>query len=177
MDINLQNFRAWFVDILNGLYPTRNAGIAVFMISLPLAERYLRQTGKVGPDKELSDACMRELVRIFPGLRDVPTAKKFWNVYRHGFLHQSTLSLFTRGGAPLPAGWITHDNMTEAIEIRADGSFSLHPVLFSQTIIREIEAAFDVFVGVGSSAPPLPTVARLDPVTIPSTYLGTGNRP
>jgi hypothetical protein len=40
---DLDNFKAWYVDVLTPLYPHRNAGIAVFMLSLPLEERYLRQ--------------------------------------------------------------------------------------------------------------------------------------
>jgi hypothetical protein len=29
---DLDNFKAWYVDVLTTLYPKRNAGIAVFML-------------------------------------------------------------------------------------------------------------------------------------------------
>lgn len=164
------------MDVLAGLYPNQNAGIAVFMISLPLAERYLRQKRNVGPDRDLTDDCMSDLVNIFAALQGVPTARKFWATYCHGFLHQATLSTSTRSGTPLPVGWLTH-NMSEAVQIRPDGSFCVQPVLFSQTIIRMIEADFAVFAGIAAGAPPLPNIERLDPVTIPSNYIGTRGGP
>jgi hypothetical protein len=169
---DLDNFKVWYVDVLTTLYPNRNAGIAVFMLSLPLAERYLRQKNKIGPDANLDDAFMRSLCSIFPVLRDAPTAKQFWAVYRHGFLHQATLSTCTRKSEALPVGWHTHD-ITDAIQVRSDGSFCVHPVLFSETIVRRIENDFAVFAGVAEGAPALAAEARLDPITIPSTYIGT----
>jgi hypothetical protein len=171
-----QNFQSWYVDVLNALYPTRSAGMAVFMVSLPLAERYLRQKNGLGPDANLSDDVMKDLVRIFPGLRNVAEARQFWGIYRNGFLHQATLSRTTRNGTELPSGSLTHDT-AEAVQIRPDGCFCVHPVLFSQTIVREIEADFTIFAGVTAGAPPLPSVVRLDPVSIPSTYIGTSNSP
>jgi hypothetical protein len=173
---DLDNFKAWYVDVLTTLYPKRNAGIAVFMLSLPLAERYLRQKNNLGPDANLDDAFMWSLCAIFPVLRDAPTARKFWAIYRNGFLHQATLSTCTPKGAALPVGWLTHDT-TDAIQIRSDGSFCVHPVLFSEAIVREIEKDFAVFAGVAAGAPALAAVARLDPVTIPSTYIGTRSGP
>lgn len=176
MDEDWTNFKAWYADVLAALYPNRNGGIAVLMLSLPLAERYLRQKNKVGPEETLNDACMTSLVAILPALRDVATARQFWAVYRHGFLHQATLSAVARGGASLPVGWLTHDT-GEPFEIRRDGSFQVHPVLLSEEIVRVIKADFAVFAGTTAGAPPLARVERLDPVTIPSTYLGTRSRP
>jgi hypothetical protein len=59
----------------------------VLMLSLPSAERYLRQRNRVGPEEALTDACMTSLIAILPALRNVATARQFWTVYRHGFLH------------------------------------------------------------------------------------------
>jgi hypothetical protein len=176
MNEDLVNFKAWFGDVLTALYPNRNAGIPVLMLSLPLAERYLRQKNKVGPGSHLTRACMRTLIAILPALRDVATARDFWAVYRHGFLHQATLSAVAGGGASLPVGWLTHDT-AEPFLIRSDGSFQVHPVLLSQVIVGAIEADFAVFAGTAAGAPPLAKAERLDPVTIPSTYLGTRIRP
>jgi hypothetical protein len=146
------------------------------MISLPLAERYLRQKRNVGPETDLPDACMADLVAMFPLLGDVATARQFWAVYRHGFLHQATMSTSTRRGATLPVGWLTHDTQN-AVELKRDGSFCVHPVLFSQEIVRTIEADFNVFAGIAGGAPPLPSVARLDPLTMPIAYIGTHSGP
>lgn len=176
MNEDLDNFKAWFADVLTSLYPNRDAGIAVLTLSLPLAERYLRQKNRVGPEEALTDACMTSLIAVLPALRDVATARQFWAVYRHGFLHQATLSAVARGGASCRVGWLTHDT-AEPFEIRPDGSFLVHPVLLSQQIVRAIEADFAVFAGTAAGAPPLARVERLDPVTIPSAYLGTRSRP
>lgn len=173
---DLANFRAWFGDVLAVLYPNRSAGIAVLMLSLPLAERYLRQKNTLTPKADLTDACMSSLISIVPALRDVATARQFWKIYRHGFLHQATLSAVARSGESPLVGWLTHDT-AEPFVIRPDGSFQVHPVLLSEAIIGAIEADFAVFAGTAAGAPPLARVERLDPVTIPSIYWGTRNPP
>ncbi len=110
MDTDLKNFRAWYAQILEKLYPDPNAGMAVLMLSMPLLERYLRNKVGCAPGQDLNDAWHDGLLRIFPVLTDRATARKFWSVFRHGFLHQVTLSLKTRRGRlPLPAGELTHD--------------------------------------------------------------------
>jgi hypothetical protein len=167
-----KNFKDWYVDVLELLYPNHNAGIAVFMISLPLLERYLRQKNGRAPADGLNDACHSDLRVIFPSLPNVATARQFWSVYRDGFLHQATLSLHTRSGAGLPVGWLSHD-IAIAIELRADGSFVVQPELFSKQVIRTIQSNFGVFASVGAGAPPLPVVQKIDPITIPSTHIGT----
>ena len=91
-------------------------------------------------------------------------------------MHQATLSAFAVGGAALPVGWLTHDT-EEAFAIRQDGSFQVHPVLLTQAIVHAIEGDFAVFAGTAAGAPALARVERLDPVTIPSAYLGTRSRP
>jgi hypothetical protein len=176
MDEDLANFEAWYACVLATLYPNDKAGIAVLMLSLPLAERYMRQRNKVGPEAGLTDDCMRTLVAILPALRDVATARAFWTVYRNGFLHQATLSTVARGGSALPVGWLTH-NSGEPFVIRQDGSFQVQPVLLSDAIVRAIRADFEVFAGTAAGAPRLARVERLDPVTIPSTFLGTRSPP
>jgi hypothetical protein len=172
MSSNFENFKAWYVQILEDLYPKRDAGIAVFMISLPLLERYLRRKHNVGPDDVMSDAAMGGLSSMFRALGTVTQARAFWNVYRNGFLHQAAVSQNTRGGIALPDGWLTHD-IAEPVRVEPDGSFTVHPVLFSQVVIGTITADFATFE---ADAPPLPQVVRRDPVTIPSNYLGTGSR-
>lgn len=167
------DFDKHFVKVLGSLYGNRDAGYAVIMISMPLLERYLRQKVCIGTNS-LADSFYNEFVRLFPSAKDVPTAKQLWAAYRHGFLHQGTMSTETSSGVSLPAAYLTHD-MADAIAIRADGSFLLHPDLFSKRAVAEIVANFLVYRGTVAGAPPLPQVQRLDPVTIPAAY--SGNRP
>lgn len=156
MDNNYNNFKSWYADVLSSLYGNRDAGLVVFMISLPLSERYIRQRAGLCPDADLNDACMQHFRSIFPVLPDVQTVRQFWNVFRNGFLHQATLSRITRRGTALPAGSLTHD-ISEPVQVESDGSFCVHPVLFSQRIISEIECNFAMFVGASTTSPPLPT--------------------
>ena len=165
-------FKAWYEDVLAMLYPHRDAGIAIFMISLPLTERYLRQKSNLGPDADLSDDFMRCLVKIFSALRDVATARQFWAVYRNGFLHQATLSTSTRRGTLLQIGWLTHD-IADSIQIIPDGSFCVHPELFSKKIVSEIKADFATFAGTVAGAPPLAKVEGFHPITMHSMPIGT----
>lgn len=171
MSSNFDNFKAWYVQVLEGLYEKRDAGIAVLLISLPLLERYLRRKHNLAPEDNMTDAAMRGLWAMFPALGAVARARDFWNVYRNGFLHQATLSRSTKGGASLPSGWLTHD-IAEPIRLEPDGSFTVNPVMFSKVVLGTISQDFASFE---ADAPPLPQVARRDPITIPSTYLGTGS--
>ncbi len=167
MDEDRRNFQAWYADILQSLYSTRAGGIAVLMISTPLLERYLRQKNGRTPEQSLDDSCMETLRSVFPALVDTATARKFWGVYRNGFLHQATLSLKTRGGVPLPAGSLTHDE-SAAIRVNADGSFVLHPELFSRQVVKTIEGDFPTFVGTGNPGPrPPQVVAYASPASSP----------
>jgi hypothetical protein len=168
-----QQFKEWFEDVLAMLYPHRNAGIAVFMISLPLAERYLRQKSNLGPGADLNSDFMNHLVNMFSALGNEGTARNFWTAYRHGFLHQATPSISTRGGAGLPTAWLTHDT-TMAVEVKSDGSFCVHPVLFSQRLVDEIKRDFATYAGTVAGAPPLPKIEPFSSgITIHPTAIGT----
>jgi hypothetical protein len=151
----LRNFRAWYVKVLESLYPRRASGVATLMISFPLLERYLRQANGLKPEEVvLNDSCMTTLQTIFAALPDIATARNFWQVYRNGLLHQATLSTRTRKGTILPAGSMTHDIKVPLV-IKRNGSFVLHPVFFSQEVVRTIEANFRIFEGVGTPGPRL----------------------
>jgi hypothetical protein len=171
MSSNFDNFKACYIQVLEGLYNSRDAGIAVLMISLPLLERYLRRKHNLASKDDMTDVAMGGLCAMFPALGAVAQARAFWNVYRNGFLHQATVSRSTKSGASLPGGWLTHD-IAEPIRLETDGTFTVNPVLFSKMVLGTISGDFGVFE---ADAPPLPQVARRDPITIPSTYVGTGN--
>jgi hypothetical protein len=168
---NVDNFNAWYVQVLEGLYAKRDAGIAVLMVSLPLLERYLRRKYNSAPNDKMTDAAMNGLCTVFPALQSAAQAHDFWKVYRHGFVHQATVSRSTQGGMALPDGWLTHD-IDQPIRVEPNGSFTVHPALFSKLVLDVILRDFATFE---ADAPALPQVVRRDSVTIPSTYLGTGS--
>lgn len=174
MSTDLNNFKEWYVGTLAQMYPRRESGIAVFMITLPLLERYLRQKNRLTPSDNLTDACMIDLCSLFVALENVQVAWQFWNVFRNGFLHQATLSLKTKKGNDLPVGWLSHDK-PHPVSVESDGSIWVHPVLFSKHVIQAIEKNFEVFSGTGT---PLPTVTQYGripaPPEGPSYYHGTG---
>ena len=180
IDANRANFESWYGSVLEALYPNRDAGIATFMVTLPLAERYIRQVNAVPPDQDLNDQCMQSLCVLFPALTGVQLARQFWSAYRHGFLHQAAMSPSTRAGKSLPIAWLSHD-IAAPVEIRPDGSLWVHPVLFSQVVLAAIRSNFSVFVGHGSAGVPLPTtvIHMGTPGSLPitPTYIGTGGRP
>jgi hypothetical protein len=124
------------------------------MISFPLLERYLRQANGLKPTEDLNDNCMNTLQTLFDALPDTATARDFWQVYRNGLLHQATLSTHTRKGKILPAGSMTHD-VGVPLVVKPNGSFVLHPVLFSKEVVRTIENKFWIFDGPGTPAPRL----------------------
>jgi hypothetical protein len=170
----------WYAEVLEYLYrypsPSRNAGIATLMISLPLLERYLRQKNGLRPEQPIDGRCMATLRSVFRVFPDDATAWNFWRVYRNGFLHQVTLSLKSGGGSPLPAGSLTHD-VTVPVTVEADGSFVLQPELFSRQVVQTIEADFNTFADVGTSAPSLPQLVAIVPpasgINVPPVTLST----
>ena len=174
MKTHRENFKAWYVDVLNDLYPSREAGFVILMIAFPLLERYLRQKIQLPPQANLQDSFYDELTKLFPQLPDRTTAKNFWQVYRNGILHEVTLSKRNRSGSQMPVGWLSHDKPTVSIE--SDGSFWIHPVLFSQHVVQTIETDFSVFEGATTSQSPLPKVKT---VIIPAgpIILGTNTEP
>jgi len=162
MNEHFTNFRAWYADVLEALHANRNAGIPAFMITLPLLERYLRLKSGLTPKDDIDGTFRANLIAMFPALRDDQSANNFWGVFRHGFLHQATLSWQTKRGKDLPIGRLTHD-VPDAVRIEPDGSFTVNPVSFSRSVVRAIEQDFDTFVGEKSGSPSLPTVSQHPP--------------
>ena len=97
---------------------------------------------------------------LFPELRDVVTAKKFWQVYRNGLLHDATMSSRDRASNPMPVGSLSHDIPNIAIDL--DGRFWLHPCDFAKRVVQAIESDFATYER-NSSVERLPTVKTLMP--------------
>jgi hypothetical protein len=157
MATNFENFKSWYADTLIKLYPDRNSGFAILMIAFPLLERYLRNKKDLSPKENLNNECMDQLRGIFPVLPTIEDAWKFWNIYRNGILHQVTLSHVNRHGIDMPDGWLSHD-IHSPVEIESDGSFLIHPVLFTKQIIQIIENDFGVFEQGSAASTKLPKV-------------------
>lgn len=174
MKTHRENFKAWYVDVLNDLYPSKEAGFVILMIAFPLLERYLRQKIQLPPQASLRDSFYDELTKLFAQLPSRTTAKNFWQVYRNGILHEVTLSKRSRSGSQMPVGSLSHDKPIVSIE--SDGSFWIHPVLFSQQVVQTIETDFSVFEGATTSQSPLPKVKAV-PTPAGRIILGTNTEP
>lgn len=148
MATNHENFRAWYVDILDTLYPQRAAGFAIMMIAFPLLERYLRQRVGLTVQAQLNDTFYDELIALFPELKDRAIARQFWQVYRNGLLHEVTMSLQDRYRNQMPVGSLSHD--VPGLSRESDGSFFVHPIDFAKRVVQIIEGDFSTFEGTTS---------------------------
>ena len=142
MKEDYENFVQWFKEPLTDLYKNPHAGFATVMLSLPILERYLRQKSGVFESPNLDDRFYEEFLKMFPSV-ELPAAKLFWKVYRHGLLHQATLkALDTVLSAAVHGG---------AAEIEFDGKvFTVSPVKFSVHVVKTIEGDFGTYEGGGS---------------------------
>lgn len=157
MNTNFDNFKSWYADTLQQLYPERDSGFVILMAVFPLLERYLRHKSGLTHKDNLDDRFIDDLGKIFPVLSDRRKAWDFWNVYRNGILHQATLSRMNRKGNILPEGWLSND-INSAVSVESDGSFLIHPVLFSKHVLDIIENDFAIFEKGTAASTKLPRV-------------------
>lgn len=157
---NRVHFDRWFKQQIDKLVEDRDAGFVLVMVTFPLLERYLRQKTGAPPK---SPFYVSGLLNVLPELRTRQDAERFWRVYRHGLLHNVTMSETSHG--------LTHD--LDIVEIQQDGKVWLNPVLFARRVLATIENDFEVF----EKGHPIPTVTAyaLSPSAYgPSTvYMGT----
>lgn len=151
MKENYDNFVNWFKEPLISLYNNEHAGFAIVMLSLPVLERYLREKSGVCEKKNLDERFYKEFLKMFPSVKDTPSVRTFWRVYRHGLLHQATLRA---DGTVISAA--VHGG---AAEIEFDGKvFTVSPVKFSEYVVKTIEGDFGTYEGPGSPDHPPPRV-------------------
>jgi hypothetical protein len=162
MTTNQQDFQRWFKRPLEELYKNPDAGFIILMVTLPLLERYLRQRSGVGHGELRGSTFYRELLKLFPALPDESAAMAFWEVYRHGLLHQASGKLVSKKAGNFEEVSI-HNNDTWpiiAFDYGAKGKiFQVHSVMFSKHVIASIEADFVSFEAPLSPENPLSTVA------------------
>lgn len=175
------NFDSWYKNVLELLYPHRDAGFAILLIAFPLLERFLRLKTGTDSAQNLTDSFFDELGRLFPELKARTTAKNFWQIYRNGLLHELTLSRQTRGGVRMPTGSLSHDR--SVISIEPNGNMWIHPVEFAQRVVTTIESDFKTFEGASTSPSRLPTektypaAAATGSANAQVTILGTNTDP
>jgi len=172
---DIDNFKSWYADVLIKLFPDREAGFAILMISFPLLERLLRNRSNLLPVNHLTDVFYSELHKFLPELQTVDAAKKFWNTYRNGLLHQVSMSKQNKNGDALPVGWLSHDK--PGISVDEHGRFWIHPVDFAKRVLNEVNSDFTTF-SIKPSKQPLPNKFRLFASTKGTngehiSYLGT----
>lgn len=152
-------FKMWFRDVIKSLYEYGPGGFALLMLTFPLLERYLRSKSGTHEDKRLGKDFYRELVKLFPVLKNNDCAKKFWHVYRDGILHQATLPEQSRKGIRMAYGWLSRE--TEDIEIDFQNVFWVNPVKFAKRVIDIIEQDFPTFEALSVRAPGLAIVQKM----------------
>jgi hypothetical protein len=148
MSENLDNFSKWFKNPLSRLHKNTDAGFIILIVSLPLLERYLREKTGNFENPTLDDKFYDEFVNLFPSVGDTKAARKFWEIYRRGLLHQATLK---SPNGTVQAGL---HNAAQDIQVGydAEGSiFTVSPVKFSQKVIETIESDFPTFEAATSS--------------------------
>jgi hypothetical protein len=154
-------FNDWFKKTLSDLYVKEEAGFIVFMMSLTLLERYLRQKTGLNTRGNARKVFSSDLSRLFPKIGGIGPAEIFWEVCRHGLMHQATFRIVTESGETISEIGLHND--ADVVEYKSDGSrhcFVISPVKFSKAVIREIENDFSTFEGHGSPDHPLPEQAR-----------------
>lgn len=104
MSTHRDNFDSWYKKMLELLYPHRDAGFPILLITFPLLERYLRQKTGLASDEKLSDGFFDELTQIFPVLTSRVRARNLWQIYRNGLVHEITFSHQARSGVLMPTG-------------------------------------------------------------------------
>jgi len=157
MPTHKDNFNLWFREIIESLYKNEDAGFPLLMLTFPLLERYLRKKSNTSESSSVGDPFYDELLNFFPILNNRVNAKKFWQVYRNGILHQATLSQRDRKGINMPDGWLSGDEK-EDVHIDSSGAFWVNPVYFASHVINAIDKDFLNFEARSNSDHRLATV-------------------
>ena len=121
------------------------------MLTFPLLERYLRSKSQTY-EKSLKKPFYNELLNLFPTLTDRTNAESFWEVYRHGILHQATLS---QKKNLINKMWLS--NYKKDAIFYENNIFYVNPVEFAKHVINTINNDFSNYEALGHSRYPLAT--------------------
>ncbi len=161
-------FDQWFRDPITAMNAEPHGGFAVMMVTIPLAERLCRiRSGIADQDfrEGRGDLFNRAFSDLFPCI-DIASVADFRSVYRNGLLNQATFNSATRRGRICPSGWISGDHhfKPETISYNSDeNSFTVHPARFSATVLKAIDASFDLFCGSPQHPIRMPVVEAAQP--------------
>ena len=168
---NLKNFHQWIRDPIKLLSQQKHNGFAVSMIAFPVLERWIR--GKVGiKNRRLreddGERFYNELAIQFGALRDPEdgsfpnVAKAFWELFRHGILHQATFST-----KPIKIcideKWVSCAFVELGVPIvtqHPPPSFQLDPYSFAKTVLSIVERDFNFYEAADPDHHNLATVAN-----------------
>ena len=152
----LDDFKDCFVAPVARLLPEKHSGLPLLMIAFPLIDRYLRQKSGVR-EKNLrgarGESFWQELLAVFPALKTPKNAETFWDVYRHGIVHQATFSHKEKTGVKIGDAWLSDEN--EPIVIVSPCKFHVDPRKFASAVLQIIEKDFLTFLGLDSVNHPL----------------------
>ncbi|MDI6741957.1 MAG: hypothetical protein QMD11_04370 [Smithella sp.] len=151
MSTHKENFKHWFSDTIESLYENENAGFPILMLTFPLLERYLRSKSQTY-EKSLKKPFYNELLNLFPTLTDRTNAESFWEIYRHGILHQATLS---QKKNHIDKIWIS--NYKKDAIFYEKNVFYVNPVEFAKKVIDIINNDFPNYEALEHSSHPLAT--------------------
>jgi hypothetical protein len=161
MNDDLANFNSWFKEPILRLQQDPEAGFIIVMISLALLERYLREKSGVPENGSLNAGFRKELMKLFPSIGTDDLARKFWEVCRHGLMHQVTFKIKTNVGDRVTMG--LHESALE-IQYKYGSSgdeFMISPSRFSSRVIQIIENDFPTFEGPLSPNHPLSQISSV----------------
>jgi len=148
-------FRTWFMEPLEVLYEMQ-AGFPIMLVILPILERFLREVSGVA-EGSLDDDFFDVLIELFPALKSRDLARRFWQTYRNGLLHQLSFSLRDRRGRAMPSACITFDQ-EEAVLVHEEDQVSVNPISFGKLVTEVILDDYEVMAGEASPNHPLPFV-------------------
>ena len=158
---NFANFSRWFNEPLLELQQDSGAGFIIVMTSLALLERYLREKSGVHERPSLDKNFRTEFMRLFPSIGRDDLALKFWEVCRHGLMHQATFKIKTNAGDRVTIG--LHESALEIVHRYGSSGdeFMISPSRFSSKVIQIIENDFPTFEGSASPNHPLSQISSV----------------
>ncbi|MDM7912275.1 MAG: hypothetical protein QUS09_04185, partial [Methanotrichaceae archaeon] len=159
----LAEFKRWYADILEKMYPDRDAGFAIMLITIPILERYIRCKFNLPRGGNIREKGKKAIYQVFPELGSLEAIGNLWDALRNGLLHQLTFFSETLANDQLPIVRLTHDTSV-AIRCEDDKSISVHPVFFAERAIQLVMEDFATFNRDDvDSITPLPAVFSLNP--------------
>lgn len=152
-------FFGWFEKPIRALQSMPDCEFGILTLTLPLLERYLRETSGA-KEGDLNDKFYDDLLVVIPELGTKIDAKNFWHIYRNGFLHQCTFSAERKSKkGPVIMSYGAISGHVPILEFRAvDDSFYVNPSPLADRVLEFIRTDLLTFAATGSPNHPPPEV-------------------